>query len=70
MLSKCLLLLRTEIGFDDRFIILDLFRSALRELFAEIQHSDPVTELHDQRHIMFNYKDRYAPFLHLFNQIV
>src|SRR5512143_2563365 len=43
-----------EIGLDDLRIALDLLRRAFGDLFAVIQHDDPVRYGHDHLHVVFD----------------
>jgi len=46
----------TEIGGDDLGIALDFVRRSFSDLLSEVQHHNPVSNVHDNAHVMF-YQD-------------
>ena len=52
-----------KIGLDDFFIVLDFRRRALGDFFAEVEHHDPVRDIHDCWHIVLHQHDRNTAFV-------
>src|SRR5439155_12741263 len=50
-----------EIGVDHSRIVADLLRRALGDLLAEVQHSHPVGDPHDDRHVVLDEQQREPP---------
>src|SRR5699024_1569429 len=51
------LLLVAQIGLDDLRVVLDLRGGALGDDLAEVEHTDTLTDAHDQIHVMLDQKD-------------
>src|SRR5262249_6318731 len=49
-----------QVGFDHGGVALDARGRAQRDQLAEVQHGDPVAEIHDEWHVMLDQEDREA----------
>ena len=51
---------RAQVGVEHRFVGLNLGRGAAGDHLAEVQHDDPSTHPHHQRHVVLDHQDRHA----------
>ena len=59
--EKCPIRL-AQVGLGNNRVLLNLFGRPFGDLFAEVQNHDPVGEVHDHAHIVFDEQNRHPPF--------